>query len=213
MLHSMHCQVHHVAHVAESVSVSLFPFMPPAREIGSRCLSGIENGGNIKYGSESDRDEGLQDKLSAAWEALHAPHSHETSPPILPLPQGQVSLNPTTACQKAGQCLCSEGKRETREFRAVLASTIKKLCIKKSPGRKLYDSGRLVLRLSSAAVDGCVLRVMWFFIGFGNLLDSVFTVKPLQLAGQDHRFTGVVPDDLLLLSAAGARAIWWLWLS
>ena len=186
-------------HVAENVSVSLFPIMPPAREIGNRCCSGIDHG-------DHNNSEALQEKLSAAWVALHEPHTHESAPPILPVPPDRKSLNHMTACQKAGQCLCSEGRRATREFRAALASAVKKLCSKGSPGRKLYDSGRLVLRLAAAAADGCAPRVKWFFIGFGNLLESVFTVKPLQPAGQDPRLRGLpqVPDDPLLLSAAGA---------
>ena len=91
-----------------------------------------------------------------------------------------------------------------REFRAALVFMVGKFCVKSSPGRKLYDSGRLVLRLSAFAADGSDLRTKSYFLGFGNLVDSVFTVKVLQPASDDPRLVlPHTPDDLELLSAAG----------
>ena len=57
-------------------------------------------------------------------------------------------------------------------------------------------------RVSSDNPDG---RVLWFFIGFGNLNNNNFTVKPLKPIHEDSRLARIihVPDGLQVLCSGG----------
>ena len=147
-----------MVHSAPNITVNVYPVMPPAREIGKRCLAQLQHGGDKKEAP------GLH-RLLDAWVDMHHPIRHEESPPIAPLPPDLPVFNGCGPCQRAGTCTCSEAKRDAAECQRLLWLTLKKLCVKKSPGRAAYDAGKLVARVSSDNPDD---RVLWFFIGFGN---------------------------------------------
>ena len=67
-----------MVHSAPKMTVNVYPVMPPAHEIGKRCLAQLLHGGDKKEAPGLDR-------FLGAWVDMHHPIWHEESPPIAPL--------------------------------------------------------------------------------------------------------------------------------
>ena len=105
---------------------------------------------------------------------------------VPPLPDGKGSLAGVTLCQQVGFCICGHYFQQRRRFRTVLSSLIRTFVIKGSAGQNLHYCALAVLRVRSE----CGRNVSHWFIGYGNLNDNDFTVKPLKPAAIQALFLG-----------------------
>ena len=132
-------------------------WVPPAREISQKALSG--------------RVPELCAALQKAWADLHAPIKQEDCRKL-----GRIQHASKSVCYQAGFCMCQPTGQALRyvgnQFQLALGTALKK----GSPAREVYDNAGLVLRLQNAG------RSTWWYIGYGNLSDKLFTLLPLEEA-------------------------------
>ena len=171
--------------------------MPPAREIGKRVLAAVRtHGGKATRGKPGEL---LQD----AWARQHCIITE--GPGDLPkLRDGQRSLSKRSLCARLGRCVCK--CTETLLARKELCRVIKLFVKKKTPGRAVYDRNGVVLRIASTTGSRARHVLEFFYLGFGNLLDAMYTVQPLELstAHGDPAFC-LASESGLVFYARGSR--------
>lgn len=143
-------------------------WIPLASDMARRALSGWQAPGDSKF----------METLRASWAELHTPIMGETCPSL-----GRVTYPHVSDCFLAGFCLCDARGVYVRVFvarwRAALALRLRK----GSSVRVLYDSGMLVLRLTSgvpAAGNPDEGEGVWFHLSYGNLKTGRYTLMALS---------------------------------
>ena len=145
--------------------------VPPAAEIARRVLSACEHEGMHLL----EEAEPMQQELQKAWSEMHYLRTPSHAGPFVPLSGEKKSLATVTLCQRVGFCCCGPAMAQRRRFRSTLSSLLKIFFKKGSAGRKLYDRALAVLRVFSDHSDSA-----FYVVGFGNLTDADFTVKPMK---------------------------------
>ena len=166
--------------------------VPPAVEIGRRVLSACEQEGK----NVLDEEEPLQQELLKAWSEMHYLRTPSHAGPLVPLSGEEKSLATVTLCQRVGFCCCGPAMAQRRRFRSTLSSLLKIFFKKGAAGRKLYDRALAVLHVFSDRSDSAC-----YVVGFGNLTDSDFTVKPMKQVRKGF-------DPFCFEGVGGATDLW-----
>ena len=149
--------------------------LPPATEIGKRVLASCRT-----HGGKATR--GRPGKfLPEAWERHHYLITEKSCGDLPKLRPGQRSLSTRSLCARLGRCVCKQ--TEALAARSELGRVIKLLVKKKKTvGRAVYDRNGVVLHLCSTSGSRGRGVDEFVFFGFGNLLDMMYAVQPLELS-------------------------------
>ena len=158
---------------AAELAMSVSFVNPPAAEIARRVLPRV-----IRRGGPANRGS-VRAALHEAWVSEHKVVTEKPGP-VPKLRSDQKSLSSRTICARIGRCVCEN--REILQCRASLVRTVKSKLPKKSIGRGLYDSNKVVLHITQLVGSRANHVSQYFFVGFGNLSDLTFTVQRMELA-------------------------------
>ena len=160
--------VRHIAMTSDDLDMRIFPVLPPACEIVKRVMLSSRRGGS------EDRTS-LQKRLKEIWSREHRIIMHQQLPSTK-LPAGRKSLARIQLCERLGVCICGTVAHYCRQS---LAKMLRSSFAKNKPGRSIYEANRAVVRLYSVCGSRGHHFEQYWFIGFGNLTESVFTVQEL----------------------------------
>ena len=146
---------------------------PPAAEIARRVLPRT-----VRRGGPANRGR-VKGALHEVWASEHKVVTDKPGP-LPKLRSDQKSLSSRTLCARIGRCVCQN--RDILQCRASLVRTVKSKLPKKSIGRGLYDSNKVVLHITQVVGSRANHVSQYLFAGFGNLSDLTFTVQRMELA-------------------------------
>ncbi len=169
-----------------TLAISWIGWCPPAKEIAEKLLAGNRYQMAKKFN--------LRQLLQKEWKKLHQGIKHSQCAPLQ-----EPDPEQARPCREARICLCDDRGKECIK----LVSTLQRLLScraqagwlrKKTPTRKVFNNGRLVLRIY-CTIDLAVApsaEDLWVYLPYGNLNSLRFACLQLDYLPSRHNLRQAV---------------------